>query len=77
MSEADVETSQPVSTENETEPEPEGDDNFWETTFDDYSPGQDINPDDAPDGSFQSVYWTDDMTIERMKFNGKWVYSSG
>ena len=70
-SRTDFETSQP---ETETETEPEGD--WLEMAFDDISPGQDFNPDDAPDGSCQSAYWTDGMTIYRRKFNGKWVYSS-
>ena len=76
-SRTDFETSQPTETETETEPEGDWLDQSLEMEFDDISPGQDFNPDDAPDGSFQSAYWTDGMTIYRKKFNGKWVYSSG
>ena len=50
---------------------------MYDTLWDCHSPGQDVNPDDAPDGSTQVAYWTDDWYIFRTKTNGVWRYSSG
>ena len=52
----------------------EDEDNFFANMFDTCSPGQDVNPDAAPEGACQFVYWTDGMTIWRMKKEGKWSY---
>jgi hypothetical protein len=42
--------------------------------WDDYSGG--MHDDDAPEGSYQTCYWTDGTLIERTKVNGVWKYDT-
>lgn len=53
--------------------EGEGDDDFFlEDMF--YNCGGDQYNDEAPDGSRQSVYWTDGTLIVRTKWSAVWNY---
>jgi len=59
----------------EGEPEPEEEPGeFYANMWDDY--GGDAHDDDAPDGTYQHVYWTDGLLIERTKYNGVWKYNT-
>ena len=49
-------------------------DDFYASVWDDYSGG--MHDDDAPEGAFQTCYWTDGTLIERTKVNGEWKYRS-
>lgn len=52
----------------------ECDDNYIEDFFNDLSNPLE-HPDDAPNGSYQEVYWSDGVLILRRKERGVWIYS--
>jgi len=47
---------------------------FYASVWDDYSGG--MHDDDAPEGAYQTCYWTDGVLIERTKVKGVWKYDS-
>ena len=47
---------------------------FYDALWDDYSGG--MHDDDAPEGAYQTCYWTDGVLIERTKVKGVWKYDS-
>ena len=49
-------------------------DDFYASVWDNYSGG--MHDDDAPEGAYQTCYWTDGTLIERTKVNGVWKYNT-
>ena len=59
---------------NDDDNELEDPDDFYASVWDNYSGG--MHDDDAPEGAYQTCYWTDGTLIERTKVNGVWKYNT-
>ena len=59
---------------NDDDNELEDPDDFFASVWDNYSGG--MHDDDAPEGAYQTCYWTDGTLIERTKVNGVWKYNT-